>query len=232
MPSDKVFSSADAAVADIPDGAVVMVGGYAVPGTPQGLVRALLRQAARGLTCISGPWYVNDPELHDVARLVAAGRVRKVITATPIRSSPIAAAAPMDRRRSGELEVEMVAQATLAERIRAGGAGLGGVFLPAHGGDAIDPTKEKRVIDGVPCSLEVSLQADFALLRAHTADTLGNLVYRRTQRNWNPVMATAVAVTIVEVDEIVEPGDLDPELVITPAIYIDRIVRAGGGPDE
>ena len=129
MPSDKVFSSADAAVADIPDGAVVMVGGYAVPGTPQGLVRALLRQPARGLTCISGPWYVNDPELHDVARLVAAGRVRKVITATPIRSSPIAAAAPMDRRRSGELEVEMVAQATLAERIRAGGAGLGDRML-------------------------------------------------------------------------------------------------------
>lgn len=230
MPSDKVFSSADAAVADIPDGAIVMVGGYAVPGTPQGLVRALLSRAAQGLTCISGPWYCKDPDLFDVARLVAAGRVRKVITATPIHSGPIASA--MERWRSGELEIETVAQGTLAERIRAGGAGLGGVFLPAHGGDAIDLTKEMRGIDGVPCSLEVSLKADFALLRAHRADTLGNLVYRRTQRNWNPIMATAAAVTIAEVDEIVEPGDLDPELVITPAIYVDRIVRAGGGRDE
>ena len=223
MSSSKVFSSAAEAVADISDGAIVMIGGYAVPGTPQGLVSALISKGARDLTCISGPWYGGEPGLSDVSSLVAGGQVKRIITATPIDQDCFVPA--LDRRSQGTLEVEIVSQGTLAERIRAAGAGLGAVLLPAGEGAAIDPAKGTRVINGVVCTLETPLMADFALIRAHKADSLGNLVYRRAQRNWNPTMATAARVTIAEVDEILEPGDLDPELVITPGIYVNRIVE-------
>ena len=224
MSPSKVFSSAAEAVADIPGGAIVMVGGYAVPGTPQGLVSALISQGACELTCISGPWYGKDPDLVDVPRLVASGRVTKIITTPPIDQDGLLPA--MERRREGTLEVEIVGQGTLAERMRAAGAGLGAVLLPTEGSAATDPANETSVINGVSCTLETPIRADFALIRAHRGDSLGNLVYRRTQRNWNPIMAAAARVTIVEVDEIVEPGELDPELVITPGIYVDRIVEA------
>ena len=223
MPSSKVYSSASEAVADIHDGATVMVGGYAAPGTPHSLVLALMNKGVRDLTCISGPWYRKDPDLSDVSTLVARGMVRRIITASPIDQDSFVPA--LDRQREGTLEVEIVSQGTLAERIRAAGAGLGAVLLPAGESAAIDLAKGTRIINGVMCTLETPLRADFALIRAHKADRLGNLIYRRAQRNWNPVMATAARVTIAEVDEILEPGDLDPELVITPGIYVNRIVE-------
>ena len=222
MPPNKLMSSADDAVADIHDGAVIMVAGYAAPGTPQHLLEALLRRGVAGLTCITGPWF-GDPNLYDASRLVAGGRVKRMITAPPVDpefQSPILA--PW---QEGRLEVEIVPQGTLAERIRAGGAGLGGLFLPRAVGNASGGGKETRTIDGEEYTLESPLRADFALLRAHLADTLGNLVYRRSARNWNPIMAMSADVTIVEVDGIGQPGDLNPELVITPGIYVDRIVN-------
>ena len=227
MPPDKVISSTDEAVADIPDGAEIMVGGYAVPGTPQNLVKALLKRGVGGLACISGPWYGRDPDLYDVARLVASGQVKRVITTAPIY--PDSEERALQLWSKERLELEVVAQGTLAERIWAGGAGLGGFFLPTRMGTAVEDEREKLVIDGQEYILEEPLKADFALLRAHKADTLGNLVYRYSQRNWNPIMAMAAEVTIVEVDQVVQPGELDPELVVTPGIYVDRIVEVGGG---
>ena len=225
MPHNRVLSNSDEAVADIPDGAVIMVGGFGAPGTPQDLVSALLRKGVTGLTCISGPWYGRDPDLYDVARLVASGRVKRVTMAPPISAYAEHDAAPQPWR-DGRLEVEIVPHGTLAERIRAGGAGLGGVLLPIARGAALHDRKERRVVEGEECTVETPLKADFALLRAHRADTLGNLVYRHSQRNWNPIMAMAADVTIAEVDEIVQPGELDPELVVTPGIYVERTVKA------
>ena len=230
MPPGKIISSADEAVADVSDGAVIMVAGYAVPGTPQNLVKALLIKGVGGLTCISGPWYGRDPDLYDAARLVANGQVKKVITSAPIH--PDAPSPAIPRWQGGQLEVEAVPQGTLAERIRAGGAGLGGVFLSTGMGTPFEVGKERKLINGEEYILEMPLNADYALLRAHKADTLGNLVYRRSQSNWNPIMAMAAGVTIVEVDEVVQPGELDPELIITPSIYVDRIVAVGGAPNE
>ena len=225
MPPGKVLSNADEAVADIPDGAVIMVAGYATPGTPQNLVKAILTKGLGGLTCISGPWYGQDPDLYDVTRLVAKGQVKKVIT-TPTLYNDFQGAA-LQLWREGRLEIEVVAQGDLAERIRAGGAGLGGLFLPTGDEAATAEGNERHLINGQEYLLETPLRADFAILRAHRADTLGNLVYRRSQRNWNPIMAMAADVTIVEVDDIVQPGELDPELVATPGIYVDRIVTVG-----
>ena len=222
MSSSKLFSSADQAVADIPDGAVIMVAGYARPGTPRNLVKALLRKGIAGLTCVSGPWHVADGELNDAARLVASGAVRKLITATPIDAEFPGAAVKL--WQEGRLEVEVVPEGTLAERIRAAGAGIGGFFLWTGVGTAYAEVKEKQVINGAEYILETPLKADFAVLRASVADTLGNLVYRRSQRNWNPLMAMAADTTIAEVDEVVQPGGLDPELVVTPGIYVDRVV--------
>ena len=227
MPPGKAISSTDEAVADIPDCATIMVGGYAVPGTPQHLVKALLKQGIGSLVCISGPWYWKDRNLYDMARLVASGRVKRLITTAPIYS--YAEDGAPQKWSDGQLELEIVAQGTLAERIWAGGAGLGGTFLPTPMDTAVEDGREKLVIDGQEYILEEPLKADFALLRAHKADTLGNLVYHNSQRNWNPIMAMAAEVTIVEVDQIVQPGDLDPELVITPGIYVNRIVEVGGG---
>jgi 3-oxoacid CoA-transferase A subunit len=222
MSPARVFPSAADAVADVPNGAVVMVAGYARPGTPQSLVRALLDKGVEDLTCICGPWYGRDPDLYDAAKLVARGRVKKLITSPPIHNDQ-GSALPAD------VEVELVAQGALAERVRAGGAGLGGVLLPAAGPASAREGVESRTVDGVRYVLATPLRADFSLLRARRADTLGNLVYRGSQRNWNPVMAMAARVTIVEVEELVQPGELDPELVITPGIYVSRIVHVGAG---
>ena len=230
MAHNKVLSSTDEAVADIPAGAAIMVAGYAVPGTPQNLVKALIRKGVGDLTCISGPWYGGDSDLQDVARLVANGQVKKVITTAPMY--PDSQDAALQLWRGGRPEMEVVPQGTLAERIRAGGAGLGGLLLPTGRDMNFEEGKEKQMLDGEEYILETPLKADFALLRAHRADTLGNLVYRRSQRNWNPIMAMAAGVSIVEVDEVVQPEELDPETVITPGIYVDRIVVVGREPSE
>ena len=225
MPAKAVFSSADEALADLRDGAVIMVAGYAVPGTPQNLVKAILKKDVGGLTCISGPWYGTGPNIYDAAMLVASGRVKRAITAPPIHHEPWQPA--LQLQQQGRLELEIVPQGTLVERIRAGGAGLGGLLLPSSRGPAYEGVREVQVIDGEEFVLEMPIRADYALLRAHLADSLGNLVYRRSQRNWNPIMGMSADVTIAEVDAVVQPGELDPELVVTPGIYVDRIVAVG-----
>ena len=221
MPTDKLVSSPAEAVADIPDGAFVMVAGYGHPGTPKRLVEALLDKGVRDLTCICGPLYGRDPELYDAAKLADRGRVKRLVTSPPVHSDTLG---PLMRMwKEHEMDMEMVEEGTLVERIRAAGAGLGGVFVPVRVAGPIT-----RLIDGRRYVLEEPIRADFALLRAHQADTLGNLVYRRSQRNWNPIMAASADVTIAEVDEVVEPGKLDGELIITPGIYVDRLVPISG----
>ena len=210
-------------MSNIPDGAVIMVAGYAAPGTPQDLVKALIQSGAGGLTCITGPLYNGDIDFYGAARLVANGQLRKLITAAPINSAGLGTA--LEMWREGRLEMELLPQGTLVERIRAGGAGLGGFFIPTRIGSSAQMEDEKRLINGQEYVLESPIKADFALLCAQRADTFGNLVYRRSQRSWNPIMAMAADVTIVQVDEIVQPGEIDAELIITPGIYVDRIVE-------
>jgi 3-oxoadipate CoA-transferase alpha subunit len=218
----KLFPSAEAAVADLPDGAVVAIGGYAGVGVPEALVRALAALGAKDLTCIcQGAWPCRDGSV-DVADLVEAGLVARLVSPMPFH--PENGGAVKAQWESGQLEIEAVPTGILAERLRAGGAGLGGVWLPTGVGTRFAEDREVREIGGRDHVFQPALKADFALLRAHAGDTLGNLVYRGAQRNWNPTIAMAASTTIVEVDELHEPGGLDPELVITQAIFIDRIV--------
>lgn len=223
MPPNKVLADAHEAVSDIPDGAVIMVAGYAAPGTPQVLVKALVDRGIKGLTCVTGPLFSGDIDFYGAAKLVASGQVKKVITAAPIISARLGTA--FDMWREGRLEMELLPQGTLVERIRAGGAGLGGFLIPTATGSTTQMENQKRMINGQEHVLESPIKADFALLCAHRADTIGNLVYRRSQRNWNPIMAMAADVTIVQVDEIVQPSEIDTEMIITPGIYVDRIVE-------
>ena len=226
LSSAKLFATAADAVADIPDGSTLMVAGHRGVGAPDGLVRALLDRNVSGLTCICGPWEDGGSGIYDTSMLAARGRVRRLIVGASVDADGGGPA--LDLLRSGGVEVETVPPDRLAERVRAAGAGLGGVLLPVEG--LPSPGRpETRTIQGVAYALEMPLSADFALLRARAADTLGNLVYRGAQRNWNPVMAAAARITIAEVDEVVPPGELDPELVITPGVYVDRIVPIGGG---
>ena len=223
-PPSKVYGSPEEAVADIQDGTSILVAGYGEPGTPQRLMRALAARGVSGLTCISGPWYGRNPALYDVPRLVVGGQVARAITSTPLYSDTLAPV--LDMCKSGNLELDIVSPGVLAERIRAGGAGLGGTYLPSH---EADDSSESTTIDGSMYTLHSPLTADFAFLRAHVADTLGNLVYLREQRNWNPIMAMSARVVIVEVDGVVQQGELDGELIVTPGIFVDRIVPAGEG---
>ena len=222
-PHKKLYPSPQAALADVSDGSVLLVAGFAGHGVPESLLRELRVMGVRGLTCIcQGAWSTN-PETFDVAQLVASGQVDKLVA--PIPFYPGMSAPVEERWKSGLLEIEVIPQGVLAERLRAGGAGLGGVFLPNGVGTRFQMSKEVRPFNEIDHLFEPALRADFALLRAATADTLGNLVYRGIQRNWNPVMAMAANVRIVEVDQVCEPGGLDPELVITPGIFINRIVQ-------
>ena len=223
---EKVYPSVEAALAGVFDGAVVLVSGFAGEGVPHALLEALSRMAVRGLTCICSPALPPGQASRgfDVPQLVASGKVRRLISPLPVypgTDSPVE-----QRRLSGQLEVEVVPQGVLAERLRAGGAGLGGVFLHTGAGTRFGEGKEAREFDGRRAVLELPIRADFALVRAEAADTLGNLVYRGGGRNWGPVMAMAAAVTIAQVDGLVEPGGLDPERVITPGIFVHRIVTS------
>ena len=229
---DKVVSSFAEAVADIPDGAVVMMDGFGGPGgMPLRLILALRDLGARDLTIISntgglpgfGDTAGSDAKTHDV--LVENGQVRKVVASFPVAPSPSRPNAFELAYREGRIELELVPQGTLAERIRAGGAGIPAFYTPTGAGTSVAEGKESRTIDGREHILEHALKADYAFIRAHRADRLGNLVYKGTSRNFNVLMATAAGVTIAEVDEIVEPGGLDPEVIVTQAIYVDRIVK-------
>ena len=227
--TDKVCSSPAAALEGISQGATVFVAGFAGGGWPRTLLEALHSAGVDLLTIVCQGL---APDLNGdghgpkaLEELVAAGRVAKLVS--PLPFIPGGGGAVEAQWRAGDLELEVIPQGTLAERIRAAGAGLGGVYLPAGPGTRFAEGKEVKSIGGREHVLEPPLRADFALLQGHAADTLGNTVYQSTQRNWNPVMAMAAQTTVIEVDEIVEPGALDPETVITPGIFVDRIVKAG-----
>ena len=220
--------SPDEAVADVSDEAVVMVGGFAAPGAPQELVKALVRRRARRLTTISNSAHGRVSTLYDVAKLVEAGLVARCITSFPIYPGVTETNAVATQFREGRLEVEIVLQGTLAEQIRAGGSGIPAFWVQTGVNTPFEAGKEKRMFDGQECVLEYALRADFALIKAKRADTLGNLVYDKSQRNYGPIMAMAADVTVVEVEEAVEPGHIDPEAVITPGIFVDRVVVVKG----
>lgn len=215
----EVVADADAAVAGIPDGATVLIGGFGEAGQPMQLIDALRRLGAGDLTIVSNN--AGNGEI-GLAALLKAGLVRKVICSFPRQADSWIFD---ELYRSGRIELELVPQGNLAERMRAAGAGIGAFFCPTAVGTPLAEGKETRVIGGREYVLEHPIHGDAALVKAHRADTMGNLVYRKTARNFGPVMATAAATTIVQVEEIVEPGGIDPEAVVTPGIFVDRIVR-------
>jgi 3-oxoacid CoA-transferase subunit A len=214
---NKVLPTAEAAVALVPDGASIMMGGFGVCGIPENLIRALHARGTKGLTVISNNAGVDD---FGAGILLRARQVKKMI------STYVGENKEFERQfLSGELEVELVPQGTFSERMRAAGAGIAGFFTPTAYGTIVAEGKETRIIDGKGYVLEPPLRADFAFVKAWKGDRLGNLVYRRTARNFNPVMATAARVTIAEVEELVEPGVIDPDHVVTPGIFVKHVLR-------
>ncbi len=213
---NKVLAGADAAVALVPDGASILMGGFGLCGIPEHLIQALHTRGTRDLTVISNNAGIDD---FGIGVLLRARQVRKMV-ATYVGENK-----EFERQfLTGELAVDLVPQGTFAERIRAGGAGIGGFFTPTGYGTLAAEGKETRLIDGRPYVLEAPLTADFAFVKAWKGDRHGNLVYRRTARNFNPVMATAGRVTIAEVEEMVEPGVLDPDQVVTPGIFVKHVI--------
>lgn len=214
---NKVLPDASAAAALVPDGAVVMMGGFGLCGIPENLIAALRDRGAKRLTAVSNNAGVDD---FGLGVLLRTRQVTKMI-ATYVGENK-----EFERQfLAGELEVELVPQGTFAERLRAGGAGIGGFFTPTGYGTVVSEGKETRVIDGRGHVLEQPLHADFAFVKAWKGDRRGNLVYHRTAQNFNPMMAAAARVTIAEVEELVEPGDIDPDQVVTPGIYVQHVVR-------
>ena len=213
---NKVFASAAEAVADIPDGAVLMSGGFGLCGIAENLIRALRDRGTKNLTVISNNCGVDD---FGLGLLLQGGQIRKMV------SSYVGENKTFERQfLSGELEVELCPQGTLAERIRAGGAGIPAFYTPTGFGTLASEGKDIRYFDGRAYVLERALKADFAVVKAWRGDSAGNLVYRKTARNFNPMMATAAQVTIAEVEELVPVGALDPDQIDTPGIYIRRVV--------
>jgi 3-oxoacid CoA-transferase subunit A len=214
---NKVVPHADAAVFDIPDHATLMLGGFGLCGIPENCIAALLKKGIKGLTCISNNAGIDG---FGIGMLLATRQVRKMI------SSYVGENAEFERQLlSGELEVELIPQGTLAERIRAGGAGIPAFFTPAGVGTEVAEGKETREFDGKWYLMERWLKADFSLVKAWKGDTAGNLIYRGTARNFNPMMATAGKITIAEVEELVPAGELDPNCIHTPGIFVQRIFQ-------
>ncbi len=225
----KLYPSFAAAVADIPDGATIMFADFGGIGAPQNLIAALYRHGASSLTGIANEHGGTDGRV-DVGTLIAAGRLKKLICSITAPTHPSRVTPFARRYNAGQIEAELTPQGTLAERIRAAAAGIGGFYTPAGVGTEIAASKETRVIDGRPCLLEFPLPADYAFIRAWRADTRGNLQFRLAQRNFNPIMAMAAAVTLVEVENPVAPaGALDPDQIHVPGVYVDRIVAIPPG---
>ncbi|MCM3516713.1 MULTISPECIES: 3-oxoacid CoA-transferase subunit A [Nocardioides] len=215
----------DEAVAGVEDGSTVLIGGFGMAGMPVDLVDALIRQGASDLVVVSNNAGNGDTGL---AALLAAGRVRRMVCSFPRQSDSWVFDGLY---RSGRIELEVVPQGTLAERMRAAGAGIGAFFCPTAVGTPLAEGRETREIEGRTYVLEHPIRGDYALIGAHVADAMGNLVYRKTARNFGPVMATAARTTIAQVSRVVPVGGLDPEHVVTPGIYVDRVVAApGSGP--
>jgi len=249
LPIDKVVATFDEAVADVGDGSSVLYGGFGGPGEcPSYLIAALVRNGARDLTIIGNHAGYGRSKLAalqkrleglltiptdyvDAGYLVESGQVRKGILSFPAASSTVRL--PFEEALANhEVEVETVPQGTLVERIRAARAGIPAFYTPTGPGTITERGKEKRVFGGRECVMEVSLRADFALIRAHRADRFGNLVYRGTMRTFNASMAGAATVTIAEVDELVELGELSAECIVTPGLYVDRVVRRPDSPRD
>ncbi len=219
---DKIVSDLAQAVAGIQDGATVMIGGFGNAGMPSALIDALIAQGAGELTIVNNNAGNGDTGL---AALLAAGRVKKIICSFPRQADSHV----FDRLyRAGQIELELTPQGNLAERIRAAGAGIGGFFSPTGYGTLLAEGKETRVIGGRHYVLESPIHADFALIKALKGDRWGNLVYRKAARNFGPIMAMAAKCTIAQVDEIVPLGELDPEVIVTPGIFVQRVVQTGG----
>jgi 3-oxoadipate CoA-transferase, alpha subunit len=216
-----VTNDALEAVAGIADGATILVGGFGMAGMPTTLIDALIDQGATGLTIVSNNAGNGDTGL---AALLAAGRVDRIICSFPRQSDSYVFDGLY---RAGEIDLEVVPQGNLAERMRAAGAGIGAFFCPTGYGTELAADRETRTIDGRNYVLEYPIHGDVALIGAHISDRMGNLVYRKTARNFGPVMATAAKLTIVEVSAVVETGDIDPEIVVTPSIYVDRVLDLG-----
>jgi len=213
----KVFESADAAVADIPDGAIIMLGGFGLCGIPENLIDALVRRGIKNLRTISNNMGVDG---FGMGRMLEAGMIASH-TGSYVGENKLLEEMVI----KGRLDLNLIPQGTLAERIRAGGAGIPAFYTPAGVGTLVAEGKETRNFDGKPYLLERWLRADFALVKAWKGDTQGNLVYRKTARNFNPMMATAAKITIAEVEELVEPGQLNPDHIVTPGIYVKRILQ-------
>lgn len=221
---DKTVPSIEHAVSSIPDGATVLIGGFGRAGQPVELIDALIAQGAGDLTVVSNNAGNGDVGL---AALLAKGRVRKIICSFPRQSDSWV----FDRLyRAGEIELELVPQGNLAERIRAAGAGVGAFYSPTAVGTELAEGRETREINGRTYLLEYPIKAEVALISAYKADRWGNLVYRATARNFGPIMATAATTTIVQVDTVVGLGELDPETIVTPGIFVDRVVAVGERP--
>lgn len=213
---NKVFQSADEAIADMFDGAILMVGGFGLCGVPENLIRALARKGTKGLHTVSNNVGIDG---HGMGLLLAAGQIHHHI------GSYVGENKLLEQMvLQGTLKLDLIPQGTFSERIRAGGAGIPAFFTPAGVGTVVADGKEIREFDGRSYVMELGLKADFAFVKAWKGDRMGNLVYRKTARNFNPMMATAAKITIAEVEHLVEPGELDADLVHTPGIYVKRIL--------
>ena len=220
MSMNKVFASADEAVADINDGATIMVGGFGLCGIPENLIRALVKKGVKNLNTISNNVGVDE---FGLGLMLYAGQIRSH------KGSYVGENRLLEEMvLTGKIDLELIPQGSFAERIRAGGAGIPAFFTPTGFGTVVAEGKETRDFDGRPYVMEHALKADFALIKAWKGDTWGNLIYRKTARNFNPMMATAARVTIAEVEHLVEPGEIDPDQVHTPSVYVKRIIQGKG----
>ena len=217
MSMNKVFASADEAIADINDGATIMVGGFGLCGIPENLIRALVKKGAKNLTTISNNVGVDD---FGLGLMLYAGQIR-AHKGSYVGENKLLEEMVLTRK----IDLELIPQGTFAERIRAGGAGIPAFYTPTGFGTVVAEGKETREFNGRPYVMEHALKADFALIKAWKGDKWGNLVYRKTARNFNPMMATAATVTIAEVEHLVEPGEIDGDLVHTPGVYVKRIIQ-------
>jgi 3-oxoacid CoA-transferase subunit A len=214
---NKVFANADDAVADIQDGATIMVGGFGLCGIPENLIRALVKKGVKNLNTISNNVGVDE---FGLGLMLYAGQIRSH------KGSYVGENKLLEEMvLTGKIDLELIPQGTFSERIRAGGAGIPAFYTPAGYGTVVAEGKQTREFDGRPYVLEHALKADFALIKAWKGDKWGNLVYRKTARNFNPMMATAAKVTIAEVEHLVEPGEIEPDLVHTPSVYVKRIIQ-------
>lgn len=214
---NKVVASAEEAIADVFDGATIMVGGFGLCGIPENLIRALAAKGTRNLTTISNNAGVDGLGM---GLLLANGQIRKHI-GTYVGENKLLE----EMMLTGKIDLQLVPQGTFSERIRAGGAGIAAFFTPTGYGTTVADGKEVREFGGKPHLMEHALKADFAFIKAWKGDTWGNLIYRKTARNFNPLMATAASITIAEVEHLVQPGELEPDLVHTPSVYVKRIFQ-------